>query len=120
MIEIEVLAITGRAAVLAGILVALENIVACKFHFLFGDVIINQKENDPRNAQPQRDRSNRFRVGFLSREVLPLCEAEGLKRAVVTVEDRLSVPLKEERQSAARGANVDRLPQPVQHEHVLV
>jgi hypothetical protein len=53
-------------------------------------------------------------------EVLPLIEAEGLERSIVTVEDDVCVPFEEQRECATRGADIDRLPEAIQDQHVLV
>src|SRR5690348_6849892 len=51
--------------------------------------------------------------------MLPFGEVEGLKGAVIAVEHRLGMTLKKKRQSAARCANIHRLPEPIQHQHML-
>ena len=119
VVQIEILAVAGLAAILAGVLIALENIVPRKLDLLFRDMIVYQEEDYPGNAQPQRDGSDRFRVGFLSGKVLPFCEIESLKRAVVPVKDGLSMALKEQSQGPASGADINRLPKPIKHQHVL-
>src|SRR5208283_2874114 len=62
--------------------------------------------------------------GFLARRVsgkiLPFLKVEGAERAVVGVDDDLRLALKKQSERAAGGADVDRLPQPVQHKHMLV
>ena len=50
VIEIEILAIKYFTAILAGVLVALENIMAGELNFLFRQMIKNTKENHARNA----------------------------------------------------------------------
>src|SRR5258708_29646461 len=51
---------------------------------------------------------------------MPLVEIVGLERAVVAVEHNLCVALENQGQGAARRADVDRLPQAVEHQHMLV
>jgi len=43
-----------------------------------------------------------------------------VKRTVVAVQDHLGVALKQQRERAPGGADVDRLPEPVQDQHMLV
>ena len=50
MIEIQLVPFKHLSAVLAGISVALENVVPRKFHFLFWKSLEKQEHNDPRNA----------------------------------------------------------------------
>ena len=56
MIEVEIVAIEDVAAVLAGILVPLENVMSRKLYFFFRQSIEEQQHNDARNADFERDR----------------------------------------------------------------
>ena len=56
VIEIQIVAIKSHAAVLAGILVALENIVARKLHFLLRKPIEKEEHDHARHADLPRDR----------------------------------------------------------------
>src|SRR5439155_21675131 len=47
-------------------------------------------------------------------------EAESLKRAVAPIQHDLRMALKQQRQRPPRRANIHRLPQPVEHQHMLV
>src|SRR6266404_904917 len=53
-------------------------------------------------------------------EIVPLAETIRLERAVAAVEHNLGVALKQECQRTARGADIDRLPKAVEHQHMLV
>src|SRR5438045_568435 len=59
-------------------------------------------------------------MGFLLGKVHPLVEIVSFERAICRVQDDLGVPLEQESKGASGGANVDRLPQTVQHQHLLV
>ena len=50
VIEIQFAAIKNVAAILAGVLVALENVVAREFHFLLRQTIEEQEHDDARDA----------------------------------------------------------------------
>ena len=63
---------------------------------------------------------NGFRMRLLPGKIVPLAEIEGVERAVVAVEHGLRVALKQQRQRPARGADIDRLPEAIQHQHMLV
>ena len=120
VVEVQVLAVKSLAAVLAGVVVALENVVPGEFDFLLGQPVEDRQQNDPRHANPEGNGVDAFRVGFLLGKILPLVEIEGLKRAVLRAEDDLRVAFKEQRQGAAGGADIDRLPEAVEHQHMLV
>jgi hypothetical protein len=113
VIQVEVLPITGLAAILAGILVALENIVPGEFHFLLRKVIVNQQKDHPWKAQSETDGPNRLRMGLVLGQILPLGEVEGLKRAIRPVEHNMGVALEQQRQGATCRADIDRLPKTV-------
>ena len=57
---------------------------------------------------------------FLPGKVVPLTEIVGLERPVAAPEHSLRLPLKQERQRPSRGADIDRLPQAIQDEHMLI
>ena len=111
---------TRLAAVLAGVLVPLENVVARELDFLLRQPVVDEQQDDARHADAEGNGADRFRVRLLLGEVAPFVEIKGLERAVVAVEHDLGVALEQQRQRAAGGADVDRLPQPVQHQHMLV
>jgi hypothetical protein len=60
VIEIELAAVESLAAILAGVLVALEHVVPGKFHFLLWKPIENEKHNHPRDANLKRNRHDYF------------------------------------------------------------
>ncbi len=103
------------AAVLAGVAVALKNVVPGEFDFLFGKAVEHQQEDDARDADFKRNCGDGFRVRFLCGKIAPLVETECLESAVGVAEDHLRVPLKNKGEGAAGGANIDRLPEPVEH-----
>ncbi len=53
-------------------------------------------------------------------EIMLLRKVEGAERTVVRAEHRLRVALKQERQRATGRADIDGLPEAVQHQNVLV
>ena len=85
VVQIEIFAITGLTAVLAGVFVALENIVPCELNFLFGEMIVNEEQNHSGDAQPKADSPDGFRMRFLLGKVLPFGKVKRLERAVVPV-----------------------------------
>ena len=120
MIQVEVFAVETFAAILAGALVALENVMPGELDLFLGEMIVNDQQNHSRHPDPEGNRSHRFGVRFLLRKAMPFAEIIGLKRAVVAVQNNVGVALEKQSQSATRGADIDGLPETIQHEHVLV
>jgi hypothetical protein len=113
VVEIQILAIKNLAAILARAVVALKNIMPRELDFLLGQPIKHDEQDDPGHADFEGDGVDAFRVRLLLGQILPLIEAKRLKGAIVTAEDSLGVPFKEQGEGAARGADIDRLPQSV-------
>ena len=67
VIQIELAAVENLAAVLAGVLVSLKNIVACKLYFLLREPIENQQHDHPRNTNLERNGRNHFMVRRVGR-----------------------------------------------------
>src|SRR5881227_3593511 len=74
VIEIELAAVKNLAAVLAGVLVALEDVVPGKFHFLLWKPIENQKHNHPRDTNLKRNRGDYLVIRSVCRQVTPAFE----------------------------------------------
>ena len=120
VVQIQVFAVKRMAAILTHVLIPLEDIVACKLDFLLREMVINHQQNDTGNPNPKRNRPDRFRVGLLLGKVMPLGEIIGLEGAVIPVEHNLGMALKQQCQCPSRGADIDRLPEPIKHQHMLV
>ena len=80
VVEIEIVAIKSLSAVLAGVLVPLENVVAGEFHLFFREPVEHDEEDDLGDAQPERDGVNALGMRFLLGKILPLTEIKGLER----------------------------------------
>jgi hypothetical protein len=120
VIQIQILTVKSFPAVLAGVFVPFENVMPSELHLFFRQMIINHQEDNTWYADSERDGSNRFRMGFLLGKVMPLAKVEGLERSIRTIKDDLCMPLKKQGQSASRGAHINGLPKPIQHQHMLV
>jgi len=120
MIEIQILAITGLAAVLTSVPVPLEDVVPGELDFLLRHVVINQQKDDTRQAQSERDCTDGLGVRFLLREILPFGEIVRLEGTIVTVENDLRMSLEKQSQRPTNGAYIHRLPQTIQNQHMLV
>lgn len=60
MIEIEIVALKNCTAILAGVFVALEDVVTRELHFLFWETIEKQQHDHARDADLPRDRCDHF------------------------------------------------------------
>ena len=120
VIQIQILAIKNVAAVLAGVFVALENVVPGELHFLLRHPVKHAQQNHARHADAKGDRRDGFRMRLGLGKIMPLAEVISLERTVVRAEHGLGVTLKEQRERAAGRANIDGLPEAVEYQDVLV
>src|SRR5579872_6155803 len=91
MIEVQILAIERLAAVLAGVLVPLENVVAGELDLLLGQPVKHNQQDDPGYANFEGDGMNAFGMRLLLGKVLPLAETERLEGTVFHTKHRLGV-----------------------------
>ena len=96
MIEVEVAPVKSFAAILAGVFVALKNVVAREFHLLLGEPVIAHQQNHPRHTQPEGYGGNRVIGGLHLRKISPFAEAESMKATGVVVVNHLSVTSEEQ------------------------
>jgi len=120
VVEVQIPAFKDVAAVLAGIAVALEDIVAGEFDLLFRQPVKHQQQNDARHTNFEGNGGNGFRMRFLLGEVAPLKKTESLESAVGISKNDLGVAFEYKSQGAAGGADVDRLPKAVEDQNVLI
>ena len=120
VVEVQIFPVEDVAAVLAGVVIALEDVVAGELDFLLRETIKDHEQDDAGDADFERDGADAFGVGLLGGEILPLAEAIGLKGTVLGVENDMGVTFKEQGEGPTGGADVDRLPQAVEHQHMLV
>ena len=118
MVEIEVLAVEFVAAILAGVVVALEDVVAREFHFLLRHPVEEEEQNHLGNADGERDGADHIAAFVAAREAEPLVEGHGLERAAIGL-DHLCVALVEQHEGALDAADVYRLPETIEHEDVV-
>ncbi len=77
MIEVQIASVKGVAAVLAGVLIPLEYVVAGKFHFLLRKAIEKEQDDHPRHSNPPRDGGYHLMFRRAGREVAPAVEIVG-------------------------------------------
>ena len=120
VVEIQVFAVANAATVLAGVLVALENVVPGEFDFLFRQAVEGEQENHLGNAYLEGNGLDAFGLRFGLGQVMPVAEIKGLERAICAVQNGLGVSLEEQGKGTAGGANVHGLPQTVEYENMLI
>ena len=120
VIEIEVTAVENRTAVLAGILIALKNIVASELHFLLRKPIENQQHNHTRDTDLERNRRDHLMVGRVRGQIAPAFEIVRQKIVRLVGRNNLSVTRIHQRKGAAGRADVHRLPEAVEHQNLTV
>jgi oligopeptide transport system substrate-binding protein len=120
VIQIQILSFVSLSAVLTSIAVPLENIVPGELDLLLREAVKHDQQNDARHANFERDCGNGFRMRLLGGEISPLAETERLKNAFLVAQHHLGMALEQKGQGASCRANIDRLPEAVQHQDMLV
>ena len=120
VIQIKLAAIEELAAVLAGVLVSLKHVVSGEFHFLLRKPIKHKQHDHPRDLDLERDGRNHFMVGRVRGQIAPTFEVVRRKVVRVIRRNNLGLPCVYQRKGAASGADVHRLPKPVEHQNLTV
>ena len=120
VVKIQILAVKSLAAILAHVVIALENVVPGELDLLFGETVEHDEEDDAGDADFEGDSADAFRMRLLIGKVLPLVETESLEGTVLSIQNHLGVAFKKQSKGATRGADIDRLPQSVQDQHMLI
>ena len=110
MVEIQVLPFKDLPAILAGVLVAFEDVVARELHFFLRHAIEQHQHDHTGNPDAKRNGMNAFRMRLRLGNIVPLLEIVSLKRAVLGVQNDLGVTFEEQSECPARGTNIHRLP----------
>ena len=122
VVEVQLLAGEGVAAILAMIGVAFEDVVARQLQFLAGQLVEEGQQNDARQPDPAVDGAHgleRFDRRIVTREIDPIHQRVGVECLLGLVDD-LRVFAGQQGEGAARPNDVHRLPEAVQHEHRLI
>ena len=120
VIQIQFTAIENLPAILAGVLVALENIVPRELHFLLRQPIEKQKHYHARHTDLPGNGRNHFVFRRRFGKIEPAIEIVGEEVVLWIGGDNLGVPLINERESATRRADIHRLPQAIQNQNLTV
>jgi hypothetical protein len=120
MVEIKVAAVEDAPTILALVLVALENVLPGKLDLFLRNPIKEEEENHLRNSNGKRDGTHgRFSRGIPTRKIDPAVKVERFIIFTFTVHD-LGVPLEKKTKCSFDSADVNRLPETIQNEDVLV
>ena len=79
VVQIQILSFKNLSAILAGIVVAFENIMSGKFDLLLRKAIEEEQQNDPRHTDFEGNGVNTFWMGLLLRKIMPFVEIERLE-----------------------------------------
>jgi hypothetical protein len=122
VIEVQLLTLENLAAILAGVVVTLEDVVAGKLYFLFRQSIEEEKNNHAWHPDPPRNRRDHLVLGLRGGERNIQPAREIMRREIVFVigRDHLGVTLVKQRKSTTRRANIDRLPKAIEHQNLTV
>lgn len=120
MVEIQIFAIEKLPAILAGILVPLEDIMPGELHFFLRHSVEQHQDDHPGHTNLERHCGDTFRMRLFLGDIVPFLEVIGLERPIFSVQNYLCMALKKQSKSAPGGTDVHRLPQPVENQNLLV
>ena len=113
VVEVQVALVEDLPAVLAGVLVALEDVRPCELHFFLRQPVEEHQHDDPRDANLEGDGVDHFLLGLAMGEIAPALEVVRPEIVRTIRENDLRVPLAYERKRPPHCADVDRLPESV-------
>lgn len=87
VVEIQVARVEFLPAILAGVLVALKNIVAGELDLLARYAVVHHQKDHPREPQRDAHAVDAFRARLALGKVGPLVETEGVEVALLAVDD---------------------------------
>src|SRR5262245_19894455 len=120
VIEIEFATVETMTAVLAGVLVTLEDVVSGKFHFLLRKPIESEKHDDAGDANLKGNRRDQFVIRRVGRQIAPALEIVRHKIVRLIGRNNVRVSGVNQRESATGGADIHRLPEPVEYQNLTV
>jgi len=120
VVEVQVFPVKNVTAILAGVFIALKDVVARELHFFLRQPVIHEQQDDARNLDAEGNGMDGFVMGRINGHVAPFAEIKGAKGTVIGVDDDLGLSLEEQSQGATSGANINGLPEPIQHKHMLI
>ena len=82
VVEVQILAVKNFAAILAGVFVALENVVARELDLLLRQPVVHQQQDDARHADAEGDGVDGFLVRRGFGKIAPFVKIKRAERAV--------------------------------------
>jgi hypothetical protein len=120
VVQIEIVAVENVPAILAGVFIPFEDIVPRKFYFFLRQPIEKEQHDDSRHANLPGNGRDQFVIGRRSGKITPTVEIMGQKVVGRVGRNDMGVPGVNKGESAARRANVDRLPETVQDQNLTI
>ena len=122
MVKIQVLALENLPAILTGLLVALEDIVARQLQLLAGQPVEMRQQDHAGEAYGDARRMHLvhdFKRGIFLREIHPVHHVKNAKVVLVVVNDA-RVTSRQQTKGAFGADNIYRLPQAIENQNRLV
>lgn len=120
VIKVEVAPLKKLAAVLARILVPLENIVPGEFYFFLRQTIEKQQHDHARDPNLPRNRRHQFVVGRSRGDIAPAFEIVSQEIIRLVGGNDMGVSGVDEGKCAPGGADIHRLPEAIENENLTV
>jgi len=120
MIQIQIPPVFDLAAILAGVGVPLENILAGQLHLFFGNPVKKHQDNHPGDTDPETDGSQGILPLIVLTEFPPTVEVKGPKiipRPVAL--HHLGMPHVQQAERPANRTDVHGLPKAVQNQNTM-
>jgi hypothetical protein len=120
MIEIQVVALKNVATILTGVLVTFEDIVTRELHFLFRETIEKEQYDHARHANLPRNRCDHFMFRRSRGKIAPALKI--VRHEIIGFIRRNNVGMAGvyQRKRAPSRADIDRLPETIQHQNLTV
>jgi hypothetical protein len=120
MIEIQFISLKNLAAILAGVFVALKNVVASEFYFLFRETIEKEQHDHAWHTNLPRDSRHHFVFRRGRREIAPTFEVVRQEIVGLIGRNNLSVAGVHESKGAPGRADVHCLPKAIEHQNLTI
>ena len=120
MIEVQVPLLKNPPTILAGIFVPLEDICAGELHLFFRQPIKKDEDDDSRDADFKSDRLHHLGLGLPGGKIAPTSKVVRPKVFSRVGVNHLGVSLANERKSPSDGADINRLPKPIENKNLMV
>lgn len=117
VVQVQHLARENLVAILASVVVPLENILARELHFLLWQTLEEKQHNHSRHANAHRYRFRHIRIRISPRKILPTLEIMGQKTLTALRRNHLRVTLVKQSERTTGTACIHRLPEAVENQN---